>query len=249
MYNCVIIDDEPHAIAGLSAYIERLPEFNIIKTYLEPLVALREISTLPPIDIIFIDVDMPLMSGIELAKEIRSKTHYLVFTTAHTEYAFEAFEIHADGYLLKPYTLARFFIEINRLFPAQLPQLSDDEVPESKTRDYFFVKNKDDNLRMVKVIYTDIIAVESKHNYVMIYTVKKNVMTYMSLTEIFRTLAQMSDFIQLHRSFVVNKEHIETIQGNTVCLSDGLKFTVGDNFKKVFAEFLSSRMIKTGKRW
>jgi len=119
MYKCIIIDDEPHAIEGLKGYMASTPQLNLVKSYTDSLAALKDIQESEPVDLIFLDVDMPTINGIELAKEIRNKTAKLIFTTAHTKYAFEAFEVNADGYLLKPYSIGKFIIAINRLFPDQ----------------------------------------------------------------------------------------------------------------------------------
>lgn len=243
MYKCIIIDDEPHAIAGLKGYISQTPTLCLLASYTDPLVALNEIQLLEGIDIIFVDVDMPKINGLELAKEIRYKTKKLIFTTAHTKYAFEAFQVKADAYLLKPYSLGKFIITINDLFPhtAQMPD------PLVKN-DFFFVKSKDDEQKILKVKYSDVIAVESKLNYIMIYTSKKNILTYMQLAEIAKILTPMSNFMQLHRSYVINNDHIEMIDGNLIKMVNQLKFTVGESYRAGFHEFLSKSLIKMGKQ-
>lgn len=242
MYKCIIIDDEPHAIAGLKGYISQTPELCLLASYTDPVVALGEIQLIEGIDIIFVDVDMPKINGLELAKEIRSKTKKLVFTTAHTKYAFEAFQVKADAYLLKPYSLGKFIITINDLFPN-----TSKITAQPINHDYFFVKSKDDDLKILRVKYSDVIAVESKQNYIMIYTVKKNILTYMALTEIANILKPMPNFMQLHRSYLINQDHIEMIDGNFIKMVNQLKFTVGERYRVGFNEFLSKSLIKMGK--
>ncbi|WP_225872503.1 LytR/AlgR family response regulator transcription factor [Pedobacter polaris] len=247
MYKCIIIDDEPHAIEGLKGYINAMPELSLLKSYVDPLIALKEINSNEPIDIIFLDVDMPKINGIELSKEIRSKTNKLVFTTAHTKYAYEAFEANADAYLLKPYSLGKFIITINKLFPAQ-EKGSQNFAEKSIKENFFFVKSREDDLKILKIKYEDIIAVESKQNYIMIYTTTKKVLTYMSLTEIAKILHEMPNFMQLHRSFVINQDQIETIDGNLVKMTNGIRLTVGENYRKEFNVFVANRLIKAGKQ-
>lgn len=246
-YKCIIIDDEADTIAGLKAYINDLTELELIKSYTDPLQALKEISQNEPVDIIFLDIDMPKITGIELAKEIRSKTGKLVFTTAHTKYAYEAFEANADAYLLKPYTLGKFVITINKLFPERLPIAEQPSEKTSLAKDFFFVKSKEDDLRILKIKFTDVVAVESKQNYVMIYTQSKNVLTYMSLTEIAKILIAIPGFMQLHRSYLINQNQIETIDGSYVKMLNGTRITVGDNYRKDFSTFVAERLIKAGK--
>jgi len=243
MQKCIIIDDEPHAVEGLTKYISLVPGLTLVNTFNDPVKALLEFPKMDSVDLILLDVDMPNISGIELSKEIRHKTKKLVFTTAHTKYGYEAFEAEADAYLLKPYTLAKFASTITRLFPAA-PGEDKNGVPN----DFFFVKNSEDNLKIVKINYRDVIAVESKQNYVMIHTTKKKVLTYMSLTEISRILNRHHTYFQIHRSFIISKDHIETVDGNTISMVNGINITVGEFYRKIFIEFLSGKLIKASSK-
>lgn len=242
MYKCIIIDDEPHAIERLKMYMVSTPQLQLVDAYTDPLVALKEIMEGTPVDLVLLDVDMPKINGIELAKEIRGKTNKLIFTTAHTKYAFEAFESNADGYLLKPYSIGKFIIAINRIFPAEIA------ATKKLQDDFFFVKSKEENLKIIKIKYADMIAVESRRNDVMIHTISKKVLTYMSLTEITKLFKDIPGFTQLHRSFIVKQDQIESINGNQVRLANGIELTVGENFRKDFNTFVTSKLIKAGKK-
>lgn len=247
-YKCIIIDDEADTIAGLETYINALPELILLKSYTDPLLALKEVSRNEAVDLIFLDVDMPKLTGIELAQVIRSKTSKLVFTTAHDKYAYEAFEANADAYLLKPYTLGKFVITINKLFREQQPIIAQSNATPAVAKNFFFVKSKEDDLRILKIKFADVIAVESKQNYVMIYTQSKNVLTYMSLTEIAKILLAIPGFMQLHRSYIINQDHIENIDGSYVKMLNGTRITVGDLYRKAFNAFVAERLIKAGKQ-
>lgn len=247
MYRCIIIDDEPQAIEGLKEYISSVAELSIVGTYTDPLLALKEIVRDEPVDLIFLDVDMPKINGIELAREIRSKANKLVFTTAHTKYAYEAFEANADAYLLKPYSLGKFIITINKLFGVKLAS-TDEMVHKPVQKDFFFVKSREDDLKILKILYADIVAVESKQNYIMIYTLSKKILTYMSLTEIGKILNTKPGFMQLHRSFIISLDQIETIDGSLVKMTNGIRIAVGDTYRKEFNGFVADRLIKTGKQ-
>lgn len=241
---CIIIDDEPYAIEGLKTYIGSIPNLTLFKSYTDPVQALIDLTTSDIVDLVLLDIDMPKITGIELSKEIRQKTRKLVFTTSYTEYGYQAFEVDADAYLLKPYTLSKFAATILKLFPV-------DEKIEQEGKlmdDYFFVKNKDENLKIVKIRYDEVIAVESKQNYVMIHTVSKKVVTYMSLTEISKIFKPFPRFEQFQRSFIICKDHIDNIDGNTIKMINGLQITVGDFYKKGFAEFLSNRLVKARRQ-
>jgi DNA-binding LytR/AlgR family response regulator len=242
MYKCLIIDDEQHAIDGLTKYIASTPQLLIVNTYSDPVVALKEILENDSVDLILLDIDMPKISGLELSKEVRAKTDKLIFTTAHSKYAFEAFEVQADAYLLKPYSLGKFIITINRLFPDHQPKV------KQAADDFFFVKSKEEDLKITKIKYADIVAVESKQNYVMIHTHSKQILTYMSLTKIAKLLQDIPGFVQLHRSFIVKLEEIENVNGNLVKLTNGIQITVGENFRKAFNAFINNKLIKAEKK-
>src|ERR1700761_7121471 len=243
-YKCIIIDDEAHSIEGLKKYIEQIPSLILTKCYTDPLAALLELSASDPVDLILMDISMPNITGIELSQQIREKTNKLVFTTAHTKYGYEAFEVSADAYLLKPYSMLKFASTVARLLPAK----TEDIVNTTPTDDYFFAKNKDENHKLVKVRYKDVIAVESQQNYVMIYTVKQKILTYMSLTEIAQILSQFPNFVKYHCSFILNKEHIDSIAGNTVKMINGTQITVGENFRKDFTAYMDKKLLKAGRR-
>lgn len=241
---CIIIDDEPYAIEGLKAYINSIPNLSVLKTYTDPLEALIDLVNSDMVDLILLDIDMPKITGIELSKEIRQKTRKLVFTTSYTQYGYLAFEAEADAYLLKPYTLTKFASTISKLFPPNEKPI----VVEKVIDNYFFVKNKDEHLKIVKIKYDDVIAVESKQNYVMIHTISKKVLTYMSLTEISKIFTRFNNFEQFQRSFIISKEHIDNIDGNTINMVNGIQITVGEYYRKDFTTFLSEKLIKARRK-
>ena len=248
-YKCIIIDDESHAIEGLEHYIATIPSLAVVKTYSDPLIALREIPKLPNVDLIFLDVDMPMINGLELAKEIRSNTDKLIFTTGHTKYAYEAFETQADAYLLKPYSLGKFVITINKLFPEQ--EINDSAVISAnseKNDNFFFVKSKRETLKLVKIWFDDVVFVESKEHHLLIYTLKDEFVTYMSLTDISKTLFMHPQFIQPQRSFIINHHHIESIEGNTIKMVNNKKITIGELYRKNFTDFIALKVIKGTKK-
>jgi len=241
--SCIIVDDEPHAIEGLKRYIASVPAIEVIATFTDPVVAMGEISSGGKVDLILLDVDMPGINGIELGEALRSKAEKLVFTTAHSKYAFEAFEIDADDFLLKPYSLAKFLKTIHKLFP-QNKTLAD----ELDGDDYLFIKSKEDNLRLVKIRYKDIVAIESRLNYIQIHTLDKSVTTYMSLSEMSKKIAHLDYFMQFQRSFIIAPEYIEYVEGHAIKMQNGTRITVGEYYKKYFNDFIDSKLIKARRR-
>ena len=241
-YSCIVIDDEAHSVEGLKKYIESVPFLTLLKSYTDPVQALMELSNSPNVELILMDVDMPMITGIELSRQVREKTNKLIFTTGHTQYAYDAFEVSADAYLLKPYSFAKFLSTVVKLFP-----VPNDE-PVKPVNDYFFVKNRDDQHKLIKVNYHDLIAVESKQNYVMIYAAGQKILTYMSLTEVTQILAGLPNFVKYHRSFILNIDHIASVSGNVLCMINGLQVTIGDNYRKEFTAYMDGKMLKAGRK-
>jgi len=241
---CIVIDDEIHAIDGLKSYISALPNLQLLQTYTDPLIALKEISLGEHVDIIFMDVDMPRISGIELSKAIRHKTDKLIFTTAHSKYAFDAFEINASAFLLKPYTLVKFVETITRFFAdaaSSVPAVVQED------NDYFFVRNKNEGNNLIKIRYAEIVAVESLQNYIRIYTLSESIITYMTISEIKMILKDHSNFMQAHRSFIISKNHIEKVDGNTLKMSNSLAINIGNSYKDTVQSYIMERTIKTSR--
>jgi len=236
MLNCIIIDDEQFSVDALLKYIHLLPMLNISAIYTDPLLALSSASCAEDIDLVFMDVDMPALSGIELAAVWRTKTEKLIFTTAHSKYAFEAFEVAADAFLLKPFSFAKFSITINRLFPQKY---------DSGTgKEYFLVKSKDDDLAIIKVKFDEVIAFESAQNHIKIYQSGDRVLTaYLTLKDVLQLTRSRPEFLQLHRAFIISTEHIGQIKGTTVLMNNQLSFHVGDIFREQFTAYVDEKLL------
>lgn len=186
---------------------------------------------------------MPRINGIELSRMLKNITKRLVFTTAHTKYGYEAFKLEADGYLLKPYTLGEFLLLMNKIFP-----LRDEKSNPFDKNQSFLIKSKDDNYKMLNVKFSEVVAVESKMNYVMIYTLKRKILTYMTLSEISEILTRYPGFLRFQRSFILAEEHIDYISGNSIKMINGCVITVGEYYRKDFTSFISEKLIKTKRR-
>lgn len=246
MPKCIIIDDEPHAMETLKGYVKLLPELEVVAVFHDPLEAMRFFAESEKLDLVLLDVDMPKISGIELAKQVRAKTDKLVFVTAHTKYAFEAFGVDANAYLLKPISLAIFISTIQKLF--SLSGIGEQSASDSIENDFFFVKSREDSLKLIKIRYGEIVAIESNLNYINIHTEKKSILTYMSLTEISKRLANRTNFLQFQRSFILNQNFIDNIEGNSIKMTTGQKITVGEYYKKEFNKFVTQYLVKVKRR-
>lgn len=237
---CVIIDDEQHAIELLTDYISELPSLSIYKTFNNPILALDTIRKEDDIDIIWLDIDMPGLSGLELAKSLRHKTKKLVFTTAHTQYAVDAFEVRADNYLLKPIKLSKFLAVVNELTES----FETIQVNPSK---FFYIKG-DEKGKFIRVALEDIILVEGLKNYIVIYTKEDKFTTYLTMIEVENALVEDGRFMRIHKSFIINIDEIQKITGNTVHMSNEVEITLGISYKDKFSEYLNENTLKSGRR-
>lgn len=246
MINCAIVDDEQFSVDALQKYISLFPRLNLRSVYLDPVLALQELSAHPAMDVIFLDVDMPNLNGLDLAVSLRRLTRRLIFTTAHSRYAFEAFEAEGDAFLLKPFSFAKFSSTINRLFP--LEQRS--QTPSAKLdASQFLVKNKDENLRMVNVDYRDVVAFESSQNYVQIHLTQGRIITaYLTIKDILDLVRDRQEFLQLHRAYVINIDNIDYIEKELVKMVGKLSFNVGESFRPNFNSLLKDRLVKTSRQ-
>jgi DNA-binding LytR/AlgR family response regulator len=242
MIKCVIIDDESFSIKTLQGYIDLLPNLSVIHTYTSSLKALNELTNTNGFDLLFLDVDMPNLSGLDLAPALRGLAQKVVFTTAHSRYAYEAFELDADAFLLKPFTFAKFATTINKLFPVPVKE------KEEVAADFILVKSKEDNLKILKVFYKDIIAFESANNYIKIHlSVGKPIISYLTLKDINELITPFDNFKQFHRAFIISVNHIRSLEGNSISMSNNISFTVGDTFKDKFSLFVERNLLKTSR--
>lgn len=237
---CVIIDDEQHAIDLLTDYISELPSLLLFKTFTNPILALDDIKFEDEIDIIFLDIDMPGLSGLELAKSLRNKTRKLIFTTAHTQYAVEAFEVRADNYLLKPIKLSKFVSLVVEITESMLVQ-------DTAKSNFFFIKG-DEKGKLIRLDMDAIIMVEGLKNYIVIYTKEERFTTYLTMLEAESALLSDGKFMRIHKSFIVNVEEIKKVSGNTVHLTNDIDIMLGVSYKDKFLEYLNDNTLKTGRR-
>lgn len=230
MYTCFAVDDQFLSLEILTNHIKLQPELKLIKTFTNPLVVLEEIKKLnKPIDIIFLDIEMPEMNGIDLAKLIRNKTNKLVFTTAYSKYAIDSYEIEADGFLLKPISLSRFTKITKKLFLDPINNLK-------HTESFIIVKSREQRNRFIKIKTADIIAIEANERTTKIYTIDEIINSNSSLSEVSELLAFERNFHRIHRSFIISGNHVRTLERTFVIQSNGLKISIGRRYAEIYYE-------------
>ncbi|TDO22348.1 LytR/AlgR family response regulator transcription factor [Pedobacter duraquae] len=238
---CVIIDDEQYAIDALSEYIHRMPQLTFCKGYTDPLMAMAELSGSDCIDFIFTDIEMPGITGLTLARQLRSCCRFLIFTTGHPSYALDAFDLRADHYLLKPITFVKFVSVIDNLIknigaPVQAAALSPSKL--------HFIKADHKNAYHFLDGQT-IVSVEADRNYVRIYTTiqKEPFEVHLGLIQVEEALGSV-EFIRINKSTVIAKQYIKMIQGNQITLKDGKSYSLGKTFKSDFEDFINQHILK-----
>jgi len=229
MHTCYAIDDDLSALLMLRDYINLQPNLLLVNSYNDPVVALEEINTKQNVDVIFMDIEMPGLGGIELAQLLGHKTNKIVFTTGHDHYALKSYELGVHDYLLKPFPLARFAATVKRLFPSS-GVLKTKENTENNEPAHIFIKHADAKGVISKVYYSEIIAVESHNNNVKVYTKTENIWVYKKLSD-FKFLTENVGFLQIHRSHIISKNFVRAIDHNTVILDNNLRFPIGRNYK------------------
>ncbi|WP_121811245.1 LytR/AlgR family response regulator transcription factor [Mucilaginibacter kameinonensis] len=242
-YTCYIVDDDADAIGLLEEYIGQTDELDLVGSSLSPVTALREITRDGAPDITFIDVDMRGMNGIELAGLVNLYTN-VVFTTAFPEYALQAFEKAAYDYILKPINYERFYRSIQNIKHKMKKARRGNKL----ALDEFFNIKSELKERMVKVKTEDVIYVEGAGNYIIIHTAgNEKHMTYLTMREIEHYLPRQL-FARVHRSFIVNMNHVKVIERNRVLLLNEKELVMGDYYKKRFLDIMDGKLIRTDRK-
>ncbi len=208
MLNCLIVDDEPLARQQIESYVARIPFLNLVGSVRNPAVA-GEVLKVELVDLIFLDIKMPQMSGIDFLKS-NDIFQQVIFITAFPEYAIEGFELEVTDYLAKPVTLERFLKACEKA----LAKVSGSQTVKAITEkpDYLYVKC---NQRFEKIRIDDILFIESMLNYIHIITKTGKFTVYSSLKAIDGSLPA-DKFLRIHKSYLVATAHINTIENNQV---------------------------------
>ena len=237
MIKTMIVDDEPLAIEILEAYVSQIPQLHLVAKCSNALEANR-ILQLEKIDLMFLDIEMPLLLGTEFLKSLQNPPK-VIFTTAYPEFAVQGFELNAIDYLLKPISMERFVKSINKLFEKNEFDLR----PEiEKNTEYIFVKA---DKRFIKVNFSEILYIEGLKDYVIIRTDQNKIITLQTMKSLEEKLPA-SKFIRVHRSFIVNLNRINAIVGNAIeILEKGQNkhIPIGNNYKDEIEKMIEKRKL------
>ena len=238
MIRTIIVDDEPLAIEILEAYIMKMPNMNLIDKCSNALEA-NEVLRTEDIDLMFLDIEMPMMLGTDFLKSLKDPPQ-IIFTTAYPEFAVQGFELNALDYLLKPISLDRFIKAVNKVVVRYEPSMSSKEY--SKSLDYIFVKA---DKKLVKINFSEIIYIEGLKDYVLIHTDQSRIITLQTMKSLEEKLP-VELFIRAHRSYIVNLNRIKAIIGNTIEVleKDQIKhLPIGKNYKDEIEVMIEKKRI------
>lgn len=227
---CIITDDEPMARKGLRRYIEKI-DFLTLVGECEDAIQLNTMLKTEQVDLIFLDIEMPEMTGLELLSNITNPPKVII-VSAYEQYALKGYEFDVTDYLLKPVSFDRFLKSVNKIHNLLQKE-------QQKEIDYIFVKS---DKQLKKILFKDILFIESMENYIIIQTASSKEIVYTTLKQIYESLPQ-DIFQQTHRSYIVNIEKVTAIDGNQLSLAS-YKILVGRNFRdNIFNLILNNRLI------
>jgi len=248
MIRCLAVDDEAYAVKIIADYINKIPFLELVGTTTSAIDALGQVQQ-GGIDLVFLDIQMPDLTGIQFLKLCGSKCK-VILTTAYPEYALEGYEHDVIDYLLKPIAFDRFFKAAqkaqNLLQPAPSPLLTPaftppqpslpaPEAPPLPSADYMFIKGDSKN-KFLKVSYDDILYVEGLKNYVSVFMPQQRLVTYQTLRDLETQLPQ-PPFYRVHKSYIISLDKIRMVDGHTVYIQDQA-IPIGETYRDGFYKMI-----------
>ncbi len=241
--NCLIVDDEPLAQKVIEKYLEDIPNFNVIAKCSNAFQAMEEMNN-HKIDLIFLDINMPKLSGMTFLKTLKNPP-MIIITTAYSEYALDSYELDVVDYLKKPFSFDRFFKSIQKVsdklnsdkkYPPENNFISKNEENVDNSvisKNFIFIKA---NKKNYKVDIDDIFYIEALGDYIKVHTKDNVLVTYQSMKKM-DILLPKNIFVRVHKSYIVSVNKIKSIEGNIIDIKNE-KITIGNNFKQQLQDFI-----------
>lgn len=232
MIRCLIIDDEPLAQNVMETYIKKVSFLTLVAKS-ENAIEAFEVVQNESIDLIFCDIQMPEITGIEFVKSLKN-TPYIIFTTAFPEYALEGFNVDAVDFLLKPVAFDRFLKSVNKV--KQLISLNQSVGKAEHQVRHLFVR---EDYKLVKINHNEIFYIEGMKDYVKIFIPSKTVITHITMKRLEELLPQ-GQFFRMHKSFIVRVEAIKAINGNTIEMVNNASIPIGMRYREELMGLLNN---------
>lgn len=240
--SCIIVDDEPMALNLIKSYVEKTPFLSLKAQCSSAIEALHYLNQ-DQIDVIFLDIQMPDLSGLELSKIIDKNTR-IIFTTAFDQYALEGFKVDALDYLLKPFNYTEFLLASNKAltwFGMLKGQNQEIEIPvKQQEKEFLFVKSE---YRQIKIKLSEVLFFEGLKDYIKIWLEDnpKPILTLMSLKSLENDLPK-NHFLRIHRSFIINLGKIDAVERSQVIIAKK-RITISDQYKSDFQEYINKNSL------
>ena len=227
-YNVIIVDDEYLAQKLLQDYVSKVDSLHLVATCSNAFEAMDALKN-NMVDIMFLDIQMPDLTGLELVKSLEKKPA-VVFTTAYSEYAVDAFNLAVADYLLKPFDFPRFFQAVNKAIGSDLPLVGTQNKPHdtiSRSNDFITVKA---DYKLYKINYDDLLYIEGQHEYVTFHTTQRRITALFALKDLEEILPK-DKFVRVHKSYIVSFRHIQDLDKSDVTVA-GNKVPVGASYRE-----------------
>ncbi len=236
--NCIIIDDELHAISELSELINLNANLNLLNTFVDARDAIAYLQEISHVDIVFSDISMPALNGLNAGKMLNKYCKFLIYVTAHREFALDAFGVNAAGYLTKPVIYLEFMERMEIVFE-KYGSAVERKLPKDAI---LFVKGGLKN-SFIKINYNHIVYIEALLNYIIIHTESNSYITYITLKKMEEKLINQEEFFRISKSIIVSLNYVTKVDGNMVMMSNRKSHELGVKYKSVFLEFLKKRTL------
>lgn len=249
---CAIIEDEPLAQELLEKYIRRVPSLDLIATFDDAIDAFEQLPAIQP-DVIFLDINMPEMTGLEFLQAYPTPHPLVVMTTANPHHALDGFDLGVVDYLLKPIAFDRFLKAVGRLkerlsgagSAKRSPSINAGETFQTAasgdTRPAEFIYLKTDK-KLEQIQYDDIVFAEAFGDYIKVFLPNRFVVTHLTMTKLNDALPN-DRFLRINRSYIIQLRHVKTLEGNSVILSTGHNLVIGPNYRDVVKERIRQEQI------
>jgi DNA-binding LytR/AlgR family response regulator len=228
-YKCIIVDDEPLARELIASHLAHFDNFELVASFENALKAYAFLES-NTIDLMFLDIEMPLLKGNDFLKKIKNPPK-VIFTTAYREYALEGYELNVIDYLLKPITFDRFFVSIEKFKQLQIPKISKNLTNE----DHIFVSSGSKN---IKIVFDSILFIESLKDYITIHLengkshhLKQNISAFEKVLD--------SNFVRIHRSFIIHTKKLAAYTKNEVEINS-IEIPIGSSYKETWQDYLKN---------